>query len=214
MFTRCYVSASNTFNTNRQVKYRKEYETPKETTSDDQAKVKQEPGRSPVPAEEHEGSENNSVFPCLLSDIIGNESLLSTFRTRLYDVKNLTELIMNPPLIFIDEGRQLLWYRGIPIQLWPASFSYLLLLAKRPKEMLKREEIYHHLWPGEMNYSGANKPYERQISDHKRKLIAQIRKGMTGKGEIGPRELETLIFTRPKLGYMLNVNKENVFILP
>jgi len=122
--------------------FRKEYETPKETTPDDQAKVKEEPGRSPVPAEEHEESENSS-FPCLLSDIIGNESLLSTFRMRLYDVKNLKELIVNPPLIFIDEGRQLLWYRGIPIQLWPASFSYLLLLAKRPKEMLKREEIYH-----------------------------------------------------------------------
>ena len=123
--------------------FRKEYETPKETTPDDQAKVKEEPGRSPVPAETHEGSENNSVLPFLIADIIGNESLLSTFRMRLYDVKNLKELIVNSPLIFIDEGRQLLWYRGIPIQLWPASFSYLLLLAKRPKEMLKREEIYH-----------------------------------------------------------------------
>ena len=27
-------------------------------------------------------------------------------------------------------------------------------------------------------------------------------------------ELETLIFTRPKVGYMLNVGKESILILP
>jgi len=31
---------------------------------------------------------------------------------------------------------------------------------------------------------------------------------------VAPGELETLIFTRPKVGYMLNVGKENVLILP
>jgi hypothetical protein len=65
-----------------------------------------------------------------------------------------------------------------------------------------------------MNYDGSNKPYERQISDHKRRCIAQIRKGVAGKISIETGELETLIFTRPKVGYMLNVGKENVFILP
>jgi len=34
-------------------------------------------------------------------------------------------------------------------------------------------------------------------SDHKRKLIAQIKKGITGKIAIAPGEL---IFTRPKVG--------------
>jgi hypothetical protein len=63
-----------------------------------------------------------------------------------------------------------------------------------------------------MNYDGNNKPYERQISDHKRKLIAQIKKGIAGKIAVAPGELETLIFTRPKVGYMLNVLKKDVFI--
>jgi len=45
---------------------------------------------------------------------------------------------------------------------------------------------------------GNNKPYERQISDHKRKLIAQIRKGVVGKIAVETGELETLIFTRPR----------------
>jgi len=31
---------------------------------------------------------------------------------------------------------------------------------------------------------------------------------------VAPDELETLIFTRPKVGYMLNVRKEDVMILP
>jgi DNA-binding winged helix-turn-helix (wHTH) protein len=88
-----------------------------------------------------------------------------------------------------------------------------LLLAKRPKEIVTRQELYDRLWPGEMSYDGNNKPYERQISDHKSKLIAQIRKGITGKVAVEKDELKTLIFTRPKVGYMLNVGKENVVVL-
>jgi len=104
-------------------------------------------------------------------------------------------------------------YRGISIPLRPASFSYLLFLARPPKDVVMREEIYSHFWPGEVNYSGTNKPYERQISDHKRKLIAQIKKGVAGKIEIKTDELATLIFTQPKIGYMLNIGKESVLIL-
>jgi hypothetical protein len=63
-----------------------------------------------------------------------------------------------------------------------------------------------------MNYDGSNKPYERQISDHKRKLISRIAKGVAGKIAVDPAELKTLIFTRPKVGYMLDVGKNNVVI--
>ena len=56
-----------------------------------------------------------------------------------------------------------------------------------------------------MKYDGSNKPYERQISDHKRRFIAQIRKAVAEKIAVEPGELETLIFTRPKVGYMLNL---------
>jgi hypothetical protein len=64
-----------------------------------------------------------------------------------------------------------------------------------------------------MNYDESNKPYERQISDHKRRCIAQIKKGASGKITIETGELETLIFTRLKVGYMLNVGNEEVLIL-
>jgi DNA-binding winged helix-turn-helix (wHTH) protein len=152
-------------------------------------------------------------FAHLLSDILQDKTLLASLRTRLADAKDLRELIADPPVIFMDERQQLFFYRGIPVALRPAYFGYLLLLAKRPKEIVTRQELYDRLWPGEMNYDGNNKPYERQISDHKRKLIAQIKKGIAGKIAVAPGELETLIFTRPKVGYMLNVNNDTVSIL-
>jgi hypothetical protein len=76
-----------------------------------------------------------------------------------------------------------------------------------------REEIYSRLWPGEMDFEGTNKPYERQISDHKRKLIAEIRKGIAGRVKSKAGEMESLIATRHKMGYMLNFARENVLIL-
>ena len=152
-------------------------------------------------------------FPYFLNDIVRNESLLSALCTELAHIKKLRELIIDPPVILIDERQKLFFYRGIPVMLRPISFSYLLFLAKKPKEFVMREVIYNHLWPGETNYEGTNKPYERQISDHKRKLIAEIRKGMNGKAEIAAGEMESLISTRSKVGYMLNLAKENVLIL-
>ena len=120
---------------------------------------------------------------------------------------------MGPPAILIEERQKLFFYRGVPVMLRPVSFSYLLLLAQTPREFVMREEIYSRLWPGEMDYEGSNKPYERQITDHKRKLIAEIRKGIADRLEIGAGEMETLIATRHKMGYMLNFARENVLIL-
>jgi DNA-binding winged helix-turn-helix (wHTH) protein len=152
-------------------------------------------------------------FPCFLADVVRNRFLLSALRARLAHIRNLAELISDPPAILIDERQKLFFYRGVPVMLRPISFSYLLLLAQTPSEFVMREVIYNRLWPGEMDYEGSNKPYEGQISDHKRKLIAEIRKGIAGRVEIREREMETLIATRHKMGYMLNFTRENVLIL-
>jgi hypothetical protein len=152
-------------------------------------------------------------FPCSLADLLRNRSLLITLRARLAHVDNLSELIADPPAIFIDERQKLFFYRGVPVMLRPVSFSYLFLLAQTPREFVMRGEIYSHLWPGEMDFDGANKPYEGQISDHKRKLVAEIRKGIAGRVEIRKGEMEALIATRHKMGYMLNFTRENVLIL-
>lgn len=152
-------------------------------------------------------------FPRLRTDILHDETVLSVLRTRLADAKDLRELITDPPAIFMMSGRNSFSTGAFPSHC-AAYFGYLLLLAKRPKEIITRQELYDRLWPGERSYDGNNKPYERQISDHKRKLIAQIRKGITGKIAVETGELETLIFTKPKVGYMLNIGKDDVLILP
>lgn len=128
-------------------------------------------------------------------------------------MSHLSELIADPPAILIDERQKLFFYRGVPVLLRPVSFSYMLLLAQTPRELVMREIIYRCLWPGEINFEGTNKPYERQITDQKRKLLDDIRKGIAGRVEIQEGEMESLIATRHKMGYMLNFDRENVLIL-
>jgi hypothetical protein len=152
-------------------------------------------------------------FPCSLTDLVRDQSLLKSLRSKLAHVNHLSELIANPPAILIDERQKLFFYWGVPVLLRPASFSYMLLLAQTPGELVMREIIYRCLWPGEINYEGTNKPYERQITDQKRKLLDDIRKGIAGRMEIGEGEMESLIATRHKMGYMLNFDRENVLIL-
>jgi len=181
-----------------------------EQTNTDKDQTRTDSEAAPLPIAPPAG---DISFPRTLADILQDKILLSVLRTRLADAKDLREWIADPPVIFMDEGQQLFFYRGCPIKLQPASFQYLLILAGKPKQIIARDEIYRRLWPGPMKYDGSNKPYERQISDHKRRCIAQIRKGVAGKVAVDPGELETLIFTRPKVGYMLNLTQGNVLIL-
>ncbi len=153
-----------------------------------------------------------SCFPCTLAELLRNGSLLAELRHRLTSVNHLSELIADSPAIVIDERQKLFFYRGVPIRLRPVSFSYMLLLAQSSGELVMREVIYRCLWPGEINYEGTNKPYERQITDQKRKLLDDIRKGIAGRVEIREGELESLIATRHKMGYMLNVDRKDVLV--
>jgi hypothetical protein len=68
-------------------------------------------------------------FPCSLADVVRNRSLLSALRAKLAHIKNLSELIADPPAILIEERQKLFFYRGVPVMLRPVSFSYLHLLA-------------------------------------------------------------------------------------
>lgn len=152
-------------------------------------------------------------FPCSLAKLMRNQSLLAELRHRLTSVSHLSELIADPPDIVIDERQKLFFYRGVPVPLRPVSFGYMLLLAQCPGELVTREVIYGCLWPGEINFEGTNKPYERQITDQKRKLLDDIRRGIAGRVEIREGEMESLIATRHKMGYMLNVDRKEVLVL-
>lgn len=56
-------------------------------------------------------------------------------------------------------------------------------------------------------------PYEQQITDHKRKLLGVIRKGIKEIPCIDPGELKNLIVTRPGMGYMLHLDREDILVL-
>ena len=110
--------------------------------------------------------------------------------------------------ILIDEKQMLLFYKGYPVQLPPTTFKLMLLLSKRPGQIVTRDEIYSSLYPDSPNSS---RPYDRQTSDHKRKILIQIKKAL--KDPLNPNELRNLIKTRRKVGYVLNIKQENVIIL-
>lgn len=151
-------------------------------------------------------------FPYPLAVLLRSRLLLTEFRAKLPYVSHLADLIVDPPAILIDERLKLFFYQGIPVLLRPASFSYMLLLAQQPGELVPRDVIYSCLWPGEMNFEGTDKPYERQITDQKRKLLGDIRRGSSGRMEIGEGVLESLIATRPKMGYLLNLDRREVLV--
>lgn len=87
-------------------------------------------------------------FPCALADLLRSRAFLTTLRSKLAHVNHLSALIADPPVILIDERQKLFFYRGVPVLLRPVSFSYMLLLAQSPREVVPREEIYSCLWPG------------------------------------------------------------------
>lgn len=151
-------------------------------------------------------------FPRYLACILQNKDILFALRTRLADTKYLRELIADPPVLLLDVRQMLVFYRGIQVILPLMSFRLLELLAKNPKMVVTRDEIYECLWPENEGNDGVSRPYEQQITDHKRKLLAGIRKETKGCDGISFVELNGLIVTRHRMGYMLNLDREEVLI--
>jgi len=152
----------------------------------------------------------DSPFPRPLADILHKETLLTALRARLADAKDLRELITNPPVLLINERQMLLFYRGIQIVLPIMSYRLLFLLAKKPKVVITRNDIYDHLWPERQGKENLDRPYEQQITDHKWKILNAIKKGVKGQSDIDLSEVKDLIFTRPRVGYMLYLNQEDI----
>jgi hypothetical protein len=150
------------------------------------------------------------LFPCPLAELRQNRGLLAALRARLPLIGNLIELITDPPAILMDERQQLCFFRGFPVALSPFSFRYLFLLARSPGKFVTRTAIYNHLWQGEMGDEA--RPYERQISDHKYHLAAEIKKGVVDRLALGPGEVEGMFTTQYKQGYRLNLAQDDVLV--
>jgi DNA-binding winged helix-turn-helix (wHTH) protein len=179
------------------------------------------PIEAPLAGEEHPGGEAplaNEAHPDSKADkagafaeILANNELLARFRSSLAMTENLSELAINPPTILIDEKQNLFFYAGFRVELAPTTFKLMALLGKWPGKVVSRSEIYERLWPEILlNPDSSSNPYDRQISDHKRKIAVQIKKAIKGKAEIDSDQIKNLIKTRRKVGYMLDLKREEV----
>jgi hypothetical protein len=164
--------------------------------------------KEPKPKETHPAKETWQVRP--FSEIISNNGLLTQFRSHLALSQNLAIIVNDPPVILLDEKQNLFFYHGYQVQLAPTTFKLMALLAKKPGEVVTRNEIYSHLWPEFSSSDHTSNPYDRQISDHKRKILKQIIRAV--ETEIYPNQarLENLIGAKRKVGYMLYLTKQDV----
>ena len=99
-----------------------------------------------------------------------------------------------------------------PVELPPTTFRLMVLLAKRPGEVITREEIYTQLWPEFISAGDSPSPYDRQISDHKRKITTGIKRAIKGKKGLETARVKDLIKTRRKVGYMLDIDPGDVYL--
>jgi len=127
--------------------------------------------------------------------------------------KDLRKLVSDPPVLLINIRQMLIFYHGAQVILPLMSFRLLELLAGNPKSVITREQIYERLWPECEGNDDSSRPYEQQITDHKRKLLGVIRKGIKEIPGIDPGELKNLIVTRPRMGYMLHLDREDIVVL-
>lgn len=150
----------------------------------------------------------------VLETIAADMNLLARFRKQLTGVKTLHEFIPNPPEMVIDERQRLLFFRGTPIALPGKAFDLLVLLARQPLEIVTRDQIYERLWPDFQGGKATVRPYERQITDHKHRILARIREAVSKRADFCSRQLQNLILSRFGVGYLLNLPKEEVCLLP
>jgi helicase len=148
----------------------------------------------------------------VLADLLKDEKHLFAFRAKLEEAKNLHELIADPPGMLLDERQMLFFFKGIHVSLPFTTFKLLSLLANKPREIVTRKEMYQTLWPSAV-ISGSDGPYDHQITDHKHRIISQIKKATEGTKTVTQAEIKKLIVTKPRIGYMLNVDRGDVCVL-
>lgn len=119
------------------------------------------------------------------------------------------------PRLLIDWGQQLIIYKGIRVELSSCPFKLLAALARTPGQFVNKVTLYDALYGSADAASEDDRPYERQLADHKRKLLAQIRKAVRNqKGRlILSEEIENLIAVRRGVGYSLNLSQADVSTL-
>lgn len=117
--------------------------------------------------------------------------------------------------LIMDLARHEVTYHGLPVALPPTAFRLLSILADQPGRIVSKEELYNRLW-GEDGRGGADHgPYEHQLADHKRKILAQIAKALEAQHAKKPKadKLRNLIIAKHRVGYCLNLSASEVRVV-
>lgn len=112
-------------------------------------------------------------------------------------------------ILIVDIGRHEVTYQGVQFTLPPMAFRLLSILAEKPDRIISKEELYTRLWGGVGAEAG---PYEHQLADHKRKILAQIGKALEAQHEKKPQsdQIRNLITAKHRVGYRLNLSPSEV----
>jgi helicase len=118
-------------------------------------------------------------------------------------------------LLVIDLDQQLIIYKGIRVALSSYPFRLLAALARTPGRVVNKVTLYDAVYGSVDAASEDDRPYERQLADHKRKILAQIRKAVADQKHPGIlfEEIERLISVRRGVGYTLNLNQSDVAMI-
>ena len=156
----------------------------------------------------------STELPPSLTKITADPKLLAEFRKRLAGMETIHELIPAPPELVIDSRRRRCFYRGVAVSFTDKAFDMLALLAGSPGKLVTRVEIYDRIWAeGDGDGDKNSRPYDRQITDHKYRIIVGIKKAAAS-ADNSSRDLHKLILSRFGSGYILNLPPEEVCLLP
>jgi DNA-binding winged helix-turn-helix (wHTH) protein len=118
------------------------------------------------------------------------------------------------PAMLIDLAQQAVSYKGIHVPLSFYPFRFLVALARTPGKVIPKTELYDAVYGNADGHTDDDRPYERQLSDHKRRILAQIRKaaGQQEDSGVTKEEIGKLIAVKRRVGYKLNLSTGEVSI--
>jgi len=144
-----------------------------------------------------------------INEVLSNKQAINDIREAINNGRQLADVVKTLPKIVIDKKEQNVFYFGYLVILPEQTFKMFYILAKNVGQAVKKEEIYEYLYGSK---SSKNMPYEQQLRDHKRKIIQKL-KSVAKKYKIKQKEIKDLIKTKYKVGYILNLTKEDVVII-
>jgi len=112
--------------------------------------------------------------------------------------------------LFIDREDLTARFKDLQIRLTPKPLKMLALLAERSPRLVHKEELYQLLW-GSVEPDCF--PYEKQIADHKAKILAALRRALTDPRRATEDDVRNLIETQYSVGYRIQLEQKSIQVL-